>query len=126
MSSQVLVTVYWATALDNVIAGYNATTHSFSKDGLPFLKFKDRCYFVTVRELSLGIAKAKCIAATVCVLKAQFPRAELCANDRGGFGMYRLGSTFPVSALFLVFNDHLEPFPEEELLVLQQQRRGEK
>lgn len=130
-----LITVYWATLLDNVIVGYDAATRSFSKDVLPFLRFKDRCYFVTEGELSLSIEKAKYIARsiardpdvipTICVLKARFPRKELFLNDGGGFGMYRLGSTFSVSDLFLVINDRLEPFPQEELLILQRQKRGE-
>lgn len=123
MNSNGLITVYWATALDNVIAGYDATTHSFSKDGLPFLRFQDRCYFVTEQELPLGIEKARHISPTICVLKAELPRNELFSNDNiGGFGMYRFGNTFPVSAFFLVINNHLQPFSEKELFVLQQQK----
>jgi hypothetical protein len=129
-----LMTVYWATLLDNVIAGYDASTHSFSKDALPFLRFKDRCYFVTKKELPLGIEKAKNIALSVaaypdtlpliCVVEAQFPKNELVRNDTGGFGMYRLGSTFFVSALFLVGDQRLTPFSDEELLELQQRKGG--
>lgn len=134
MSSADFVIVYWATVLDNALRGYDAATHSFSKDGLPFLKFRDRCYFVTEKELPLAIEKAKHIASSVakrqgmmpaiCVIKAQFPQKELFINDRGGFGMFRLGSTFPVSAFFLVVSDRLQPFPEEELLLLQKRKGG--
>ncbi|MEK7561102.1 MAG: hypothetical protein AAB539_04065 [Patescibacteria group bacterium] len=132
-SEECPVTVYWATLLDNVVAGYNAKTRCFSKEALPFLKFQDRCFFVKKEELPLGIAKAKHIAygvtkhparvPTLCVLEAQFLPEELFQNNEDGFGVYRKGNEFPVSQLFLLINDEIEPFSEEALRALQQKEQ---
>lgn len=116
--------VYWATLLDNVIKGYDPETGHFDKERVPSAKFRDRCYFVTRKDLALGIAKAEKIAQKVtgnankvppiCVLKTRLPSNELTPN-KNGFGLLRIGNSFPVSAIFIFENGHLQSLAPKDL-----------
>ncbi len=126
------IAVYWATLLESAVIGYDARIGCFDKNAVSVLKFKDRCYFVEERDLPLGIAKAQRTAQSVakregrssqvCVLKSELPLKELSPHTEG-FGLYRMGGTFPVSQIFLVKDGALQPLSVEALAVFTQEAR---